>query len=92
MSETHCGGGLCGADGTVHRKSVFGNAIQSHRIPDSVLRIMRHKCGLGAAGKHRAAVPGSGTAPSLLRRRDAAVGDGDGKEGGTGRRLTPRTV
>ena len=35
----------------------FGNAIQSHRIPDSVLRIMRHKGGLGAAGSHPAVFP-----------------------------------
>ena len=52
--ETLGGGGLRGADGTVHRKTGFGNAIQSHRIPDSVFRIMRHKGGLGAAGSHPA--------------------------------------
>jgi DNA modification methylase len=51
------GGGLRGADGTVHRKTGFGNAIQSHRIPDSVFRIMRHKGGLGAAGSHPAVFP-----------------------------------
>ena len=44
--ETLGGGGLRGADGTVHRKTGFGNAIQSHRIPDSVFRIMRHEGGL----------------------------------------------
>lgn len=52
--ETLGGGGLRGADGTVHRKTGYGNAIQSHRIPDSVFRIMRHKGGLGAAGSHPA--------------------------------------
>ncbi|MFC6499618.1 ParB N-terminal domain-containing protein [Gemmobacter lanyuensis] len=46
--ETLGGGGLRGADGTVHRKTGSGNAIQSHRIPDSVFRITRHKGGLGA--------------------------------------------
>ncbi|MFV0428110.1 MAG: DNA-methyltransferase [Arachnia sp.] len=55
--ETLGGGGLRGADGTVHRKTGYGNAIQSHRIPDSVFRIMRHKGGLGAAGSHPAVFP-----------------------------------
>lgn len=44
--------GCAGADGTVHRKTGTGNAIQSHRIPDSVFRIMRHK---GRAGRGRVA-------------------------------------
>ncbi|MFN3615391.1 MAG: DNA-methyltransferase, partial [Rubrimonas sp.] len=51
------GGGLRRADGTVHRKTGYGNAIQSHRIPDSVFRVMRHKGGLGAAGSHPAVFP-----------------------------------
>jgi DNA modification methylase len=51
------GGGLRGADGTVHAKTGTGNAIQSHRIPDSVFRIMRHKGGLGTAGSHPAVFP-----------------------------------
>jgi DNA modification methylase len=55
--ETLGGGGLRGADGTVHRKTGYGNAIQSHRIPDSVFRIMRHKGGLCAAGSHPAVFP-----------------------------------
>ena len=55
--ETLGGGGLRGADGTVHAKTGTGNAIQSHRIPDSVFRIMRHKGGLGAAGSHPAVFP-----------------------------------
>lgn len=55
--ETLGGGGLRGADGTVHRKTGYGNAIQSHRIPDSVFRIMRHKGGLGVAGSHPAVFP-----------------------------------
>ena len=45
------------ADGTVYAKTGTGNAIQSHRIPDSVFRIMRHKGGLGAAGLHPAVFP-----------------------------------
>lgn len=55
--ETLGGGGLRGVDGTVHRKTGYGNAIQTHRIPDSVFRIMRHKGGLGAAGSHPAVFP-----------------------------------
>ena len=55
--ETLGGGGLRGADGTIHAKTGTGNAIQSHRIPDSVFRIMRHKGGLGAAGSHPAVFP-----------------------------------
>ena len=55
--ETLGGGGLRGADGTVHAKTGTGNAIQSHRIPDSVFRIMRQKGGLGAAGSHPAVFP-----------------------------------
>jgi len=55
--DTLGGGGLRAADGTVHRKTGYGNAIQSHRIPDSVFRIMRHKGGLGAAGSHPAVFP-----------------------------------
>ena len=49
--------GESGADGMVQRKTGTGNAIQSHRIPDSVIRIMRHKGGLGAAGSHPAVFP-----------------------------------
>ena len=44
----------------LHKKNLLagtGNAIQSHRIPDSVFRIMRHKGGLGAAGSHPAVFP-----------------------------------
>ncbi len=55
--ETLGGGGLRGADGIVHAKTGTGNLIQSHRIPDSVFRIMRHKGGLGAAGSHPAVFP-----------------------------------
>jgi DNA modification methylase len=51
--ETLGGGGLRKADGTVQRKTGFGNAIQSHRIPDSVLRATRHK-GAVQGGAHPA--------------------------------------
>ena len=46
-----------GTDGTVHAKTGNGNAIQSHRTPDRVFRIVRHKGGLGAAGLHPAVFP-----------------------------------
>ena len=54
--ETLGGGGLRAADGTVNAKTGAGNAIQSHRIPDSVVRVMRHK-GAIAGGKHPAVFP-----------------------------------
>jgi len=54
--ETLGGGGLRAADGTVNAKTGAGNAIQSHRIPDSVVRVMRHK-GAIAGGEHPAVFP-----------------------------------
>ena len=54
--ETLGGGGLRSADGTVSAKHGAGNAIQSHRIPDSVIRVMRHK-GAIAGGAHPAVFP-----------------------------------
>ena len=54
--ETLGGGGLRGADGTVKGKTGAGNAIQSHRIPDSVVRVMRHK-GAVTGGSHPAVFP-----------------------------------
>lgn len=51
------GGGLRSADGSVLAKTGAGNAIQSHRIPDSVFRVMRHKGGIGKAGSHPAVFP-----------------------------------
>ena len=41
----------------MHAKTGTSNTIQSHRIPDSVFRIMRHKGGLGAAASHTAVFP-----------------------------------
>ena len=49
-SETPGGCELRGTNGTVHRKTGYGNAI--HRILESVFRIMRHKWGLSAAGSN----------------------------------------
>lgn len=54
--ETLGGGGLRGADGIVKGKTGAGNAIQSHRIPDSVVRVMRHK-GAVTGGSHPAVFP-----------------------------------
>ena len=54
---TLSGGGLRSSDGNVHAKTGAGNAIQSHRIPDSVFRVMRHKGGIGKAGSHPAVFP-----------------------------------
>lgn len=54
--ETLGGGGLRASDGTVSAKHGAGDAIQSHRIPDSVIRVMRHK-GAIAGGAHPAVFP-----------------------------------
>lgn len=54
--ETLGGGGLRSADGTVKGKTGAGRAIQSHRIPDSVVRVMRHK-GAVTGGSHPAVFP-----------------------------------
>lgn len=51
------GQGLRGKDGTVTRKTNEGEVYQSTKIPDSVVRIMRHKGGLGDAGSHPAPFP-----------------------------------
>ena len=55
--KTLGGGGLRNADGVVKRKTGHGNAIQPMKIADSVFRVMRHKGGLGKAGKHPAVFP-----------------------------------
>jgi DNA modification methylase len=55
--EALTGGGLRSVDGVVPKKSHAGQAIQTHRVPDSVFRIMRHKGGIGAAGSHPAVFP-----------------------------------
>jgi DNA modification methylase len=48
------GQGLRGKDGVVVDYTAAGKPVQSHKIPDSVLRVMRHKGGLGEAGSHPA--------------------------------------
>lgn len=55
--QTLGGRGLRGADGTLKQKTGHGNAIQANKIGDSVLRVMRHKGGIGDAGKHPAVFP-----------------------------------
>lgn len=54
--ETLGGGGLRLADGTVKAKHGAGADINSHRIPDSVVRVMRHK-GAVPGGSHPAVFP-----------------------------------
>lgn len=51
------GRGLRGADGTVAAKTNAGGVYQDRKIPDSVVRVMRHKGGLGDAGSHPAVFP-----------------------------------
>lgn len=50
------GGGLRGKDGVVHQKTGAGKKSGTHRIPDSVFRVMRHK-GKVDGGKHPAVFP-----------------------------------
>lgn len=50
------GGGLRGKDGVVRQKTGAGRMSGTHRIPDSVFRVMRHK-GKVPGGKHPAVFP-----------------------------------
>jgi DNA modification methylase len=50
------GGGLRGKDGVVKEKTGAGRVSGTHRIPDSVLRVMRHK-GKVDGGSHPAVFP-----------------------------------
>ena len=50
------GGGLRGKDGIVREKTGAGRVSGSHRIADSVIRVMRHK-GKVPGGKHPAVFP-----------------------------------
>ncbi len=50
------GGGLRGKDGVVRQKTGTGRKSGTHRIPDSVFRVMRHK-GKVDGGKHPAVFP-----------------------------------
>lgn len=55
--EILSGGGLREASGVVKPKTGHGRPIQDQHIPDSVVRVMRHKGGLGDAGSHPAPFP-----------------------------------
>lgn len=54
--KTIGGGGLRGKDGVVKEKTGAGQVSGTHRIPDSVLRVMRHK-GKVDGGSHPAVFP-----------------------------------
>jgi DNA modification methylase len=71
--ETLGGGGLRAADGTVSRKTGHGNAIQDHRIPDSVLRVTRHKGAIEGDGSHPAVFPVA--LPDFVMRAYSDEGD-----------------
>jgi DNA modification methylase len=51
------GSGLRGKDGSVSEKGNAGGVYQNNKIPDSVVRVMRHKGGLGKSGSHPAVFP-----------------------------------
>jgi DNA modification methylase len=51
------GRGLRAKDGGISRKTNEGGVYQPTKIPDSVVRVMRHKGGLGEAGSHPAPFP-----------------------------------
>jgi DNA modification methylase len=58
MSGQAVGGkGLRSVDGVIHRKTNEGGVYQARKIPDDVIRVMRHKGGIGAAGSHPAVFP-----------------------------------
>ena len=67
------GGGLRAADGTVSRKTGHGNTIQDHRIPDSVLRVTRHKGAIEGDGSHPAVFPVA--LPEFVMRSYSDEGD-----------------
>lgn len=50
-------GGLREQDGSIGGRSKGPSAIHDHKIPDSVIRVIRHKGGLGKSGKHPAVYP-----------------------------------
>jgi DNA modification methylase len=51
------GRGLRAKDGRISRKTNEGGVYHATKIPDSVIRVMRHKGGLGDAGSHPAVFP-----------------------------------
>lgn len=57
MAGVISNGGLRAADGSIGGRSKGPSAIGATKIHDSVFRVMRHKGGLGSAGKHPAIFP-----------------------------------
>lgn len=57
MAGVISNGGLRNKDGSIEGRSKGASAIQKTKIPDSVVRVMRHKGGLGKVGKHPAIFP-----------------------------------
>ena len=58
MAGVISNGGLRNTDGSIGGRTKGPSAIQSTKIPDSVIRVMRHKGGIpGDAGKHPAIFP-----------------------------------
>lgn len=57
MAGVISNGGLRAKDGSIGGRSKGASAIQSHKIHDSVFRVIRHKGGLGKSGKHPAVFP-----------------------------------
>lgn len=57
MAGVISNGGLRAIDGNIGGRSRGPSAIQDHKIPDSVIRVTRHKGGLGDAGSHPAPFP-----------------------------------
>lgn len=57
MAGVMSDGGLREKDGSIGGRYRGPSAIQSHKIHDSVFRVMRHKGSLGKAGSHPAVFP-----------------------------------
>lgn len=55
FGEKH--GGMRRKDGSVGKRSSREASLQTHKIPDSVIRVTRHHGGLGKAGSHPAVFP-----------------------------------
>jgi DNA modification methylase len=64
-------GGLRNKDGSIGGRSSGASAIQDHKIPDSVIRVTRHKGGIGKAGSHPAVFPVALVAEMLTAFSDA---------------------
>ena len=57
MAGAVSNGGLRNTDGSIEGRTKGPSAIQQFKIPDSVIRVTRHKGGLGNAGSHPAPFP-----------------------------------